>query len=82
MYSYVSPKLPPGQYAVEFSVPGPDGVIVNGVADNFSVKSLEMESKNIPGHLNFVGKFEWRVLSNGSEVASAHNFINTFTGGK
>lgn len=80
VYSYVSPKLPPGQYIVEFSVPGPDGVIINGVGDNFTVKSLEMESKHIKGFTSFTGKFQWRVLKDGIEVAGAWNMINTFTG--
>lgn len=76
IYSYISM---PG-YQVEFSVPGPNGVIVNGPKDNFTCRALEMESHNIPGLRNFIGKFMWRVLRNGEEVASAWNRINTFTG--
>jgi len=79
VYSYISPKLA-SQYAVEFSVPGPDGTIVNAAKDNFTVKSLEMESHNIPGIRNFVGRFQWRVLKDGAEVAMAYNNINTLTG--
>lgn len=80
VYSYISPKLPPGSFKVEFSVPGPNGTIVNTVHDNFTVKSLEMESHNIPGIRKFTGRFQWRVLKDGQEVASAYNNINTFTG--
>lgn len=80
VYSYISPFLPSGQYAVEFSVPGPDGIVLNGSNDNFTVKSLEMESKHIHGLANFTGKFQWRVLKDGVEVASASNMINSFTG--
>lgn len=80
IYSYISPHLTQHQYNVEFSVPGPDGIIVNGVNDNFTVKSLEMESKHIHGIANYTGKFQWRVLRDGEEVASAYNMINTFTG--
>lgn len=80
IYSYVSPHLTTHRYTVEFSVPGPDGVIVNGVNDNFTVKSLEMESKHIHGLTNYTGKFQWRVLKDGEEVASAHNMINSFNG--
>lgn len=80
VYSYISPHLPPNQYAVEFTVPGPQGTILNGVGDNFIVKSLEMESKHIHGLTNYTGKFEWRVLKEGVEVASAYNMINSFTG--
>lgn len=80
VYSYVSPKLPEREYKVEFSVPGPNGVIVNDAKDNFTVKSLELESKHIKGATNFTGKFQWRVLRNGEEVTSAFAMINTLTG--
>src|SRR5271170_8078886 len=80
VYSYVSPKFPNGQYSVEFSVPGPNGTITNTARDNFTVKSLEMESHNIPGLRKFDGRFQWRVLKDGQEVASASNIINTLTG--
>lgn len=80
IYSYISPSLSSDQYAVEFTIPGPDGTILNGIDDNFTVKSLEMESKHLHGMMNFTGKFQWRVLRNGVEVASAWNNINTFTG--
>ena len=80
VYSYVSPKLPRGKYTVEFTVPGENGTVINHAKDNFTVKAMEMESHNIPGMRNFVGKFQWRVLRDGEEVASAFNKINTLTG--
>lgn len=80
VYSYISPKLPPGQYNVEFSVPGPGGIILNTANDNFTVKSLEIESKYIKGLTNFVGRFSWRVLKDGVEVAGAWNNISALTG--
>jgi hypothetical protein len=79
VYSYVNV---PG-FTVEFCVPGPDGsfnIITNSSSDNFSVKGLELESHNIPGLRKFVGRFQWRVLRDGVEVASKYNDINTFTG--
>lgn len=80
MYSYISPKLQDGAYRVEFSVPGPDGLTINDVKDNFTVKSLEMESKHIKGATNFTGKFQWRVLKSGEEIGTAFAMINTLTG--
>lgn len=81
VYSYVSPKLAPlGTFTVEFTIPGPNGTLQNTAADNFSVKQLEMESHLIPGVRNFTGQFSWRVLRDGSEIASAWNKINTLTG--
>jgi hypothetical protein len=77
VYSYIGV---PGPFTVEFSVPGPNGTIVNTSADNFGVKSLEIESHNIAGLRNFTGRFQWRVLRDGVEVASKFNDINTFTG--
>jgi hypothetical protein len=76
VYSYIGV---PG-FTVEFSVPGPDGTITNTSADNFGVKSLEIESHNITGLRNFTGRFQWRVFKDGVEVASKYNDINTFTG--
>ena len=80
VYSYISPKLPTGSYSVEFTVPGENGTVVNHAKDNFTVKSLEMESHNIPGIRNFTGKFQWRVMKGEEEIASAYNNINTLTG--
>jgi hypothetical protein len=77
VYSYINPDLP---YTVEWSVPGPNGTITNTSKDNFGVRSLEIESANIPGIRNFTGRFKWRALRDGQEVASKYNDINTFTG--
>lgn len=62
-------------------MPGPDGIIRNDASDNFTVKSLEMESKYIKGLTNFTGKFQWRVLLKGeTEIAGAWNEISALTG--
>jgi hypothetical protein len=74
VYSYISV---PG-YEVEFSVPK-QGVRLNA-NDNFTYKWLEVESHNIEGFKEFTGRFEWKVLHNGVEIASAFNMINSFTG--
>jgi hypothetical protein len=76
VYSYIGV---PG-YTVEFSVPGPDGTITNTSADNFGVKSLEIESHNISGLRSFTGRFQWRVFKDGVELASKYNDVNTLTG--
>lgn len=80
VYSYISPRFAVDEYLVEFSVPGPNGTITNSQADNFTVKSLEIESKHLPGLTNFVGEFRWRVLQHGTEIAGAWNKINVLTG--
>ena len=77
IYSYINPTLP---YTIEWSVPGPNGKVTNTSKDNFGVKSLEIESSNIEGLRNFTGRFQWRVLRDGQEVATKYNDINTLTG--
>lgn len=74
VYSYISV---PG-YSVEFIVPAQSAT--HTISNNFSSTHLEVESHNIPGHLNFTGRFEWRVLRDGEIIGSAYNDINTLTG--
>ncbi|KAG0045233.1 hypothetical protein BGZ83_009521 [Gryganskiella cystojenkinii] len=74
IYSYISVD----GYTVEFSVPAE--TVVNTAEDNFTPKHLEIDSSDIEGLTNFTGRFQWRVLRNGEEIAGAHNDINTFTG--
>lgn len=77
VYSYINPELP---YTVEWTVPGPNGTITSTSKDNFGVKALEIDSSNIKGLRNFTGRFQWKVLRDGQEVATKYNDINTFTG--
>jgi hypothetical protein len=74
VYSYTSVE----DVAIEFTVPKER--IVNTSADNFSCKDLEVDSKNIPGAAVFMGQFQWRVLRDGVELASAYNNINSLSG--
>ncbi|KAF2816590.1 PLC-like phosphodiesterase [Mytilinidion resinicola] len=74
VYSYISV---PG-YSIEFTVPAQ--AVTHTIDNNFSSTHLEVESHNIPGHLNFTGRFEWKVVRDGEVVGSAYNDINTFTG--
>ena len=76
-YSYITPSLA-NQYEVVFTVP--KGEVRNDVQANFTKHHLEVESDNIPGEFNFVGRFEWKVLEDGNEIGSKHNDINAFTG--
>ncbi|CAM0135511.1 hypothetical protein VKS41_005157 [Umbelopsis sp. WA50703] len=75
VYSYISV---PG-YEVEFTVP--EQRVLHTEVDNFTNHHLEMNSSNIPGALNFTGRFEWKALRNGEVIASSYNNINSFTGG-
>jgi hypothetical protein len=74
VYSYISAE----NVEIEFSVP--KNQITNTSSDNFAVKDLEVDSANIPGLNKFIGRFQWRVLENGTEVATAFNDINSFSG--
>jgi len=74
VYSYISVT----DVVIEFTVP--KDRIVNTSADNFSCNDLEVDSKNVPGATVFTGKFQWRVLRNGVEIASAYNNINSLSG--
>ncbi|KAG0301974.1 hypothetical protein BGZ98_007890 [Dissophora globulifera] len=74
VFSYISVE----GYEIDFSVP--EGNVHNTSADNFTSKNLEIESANIPGKFDFVGRFEWRVLHHGQVVGSAYNDINCLTG--
>ena len=75
VYSYISVE----GYTVEFAVPKVS--VTNTAADNFSSKHLEVESSNLEGRFNYVGRFEWKVHDpRGSVVGSAFNNINSMTG--
>jgi hypothetical protein len=74
VYSYISVD----GYEVEFAVP--KQAVLNTSADNFTAKHLEVESSNLEGLRNYTGRFQWSVLYNGREVASAFNNINSLTG--
>lgn len=76
VYSYVSID----GFSITFSVPGT--LIERTCAENFGMAHLEVEHDKIPKdrYLNFVGRFEWKVLKNGTEVASAYSDINSLTG--
>lgn len=74
VYSYISVA----DVAIEFTVPNQR--VVNTSADNFSCRDLEVDSKNIPGETVFTGKFQWRVLRDGVELASEYNNINSLSG--
>lgn len=74
VYSYISVD----GYEVEFAAP--KQAVLNTSADNFTAKHLEVESSNLPGLRNYTGRFQWSVLYNGREVASAFNNINSLTG--
>src|SRR6266516_1498180 len=74
VYSYISVE----GYEVEFLVPKQS--VRNTSADNFTTKHLEVESSNIEGLRNYIGRFEWKVLYDGTEIASAYNKINSLTG--
>lgn len=74
VYSYTSVE----DVAIEFTVP--EERIVNTSADNFCCKDLEVDSNNIPGAAVFTGQFQWRVLRDGVELASAYVNINSLSG--
>ncbi|MCJ1302399.1 hypothetical protein MMC08_005202 [Hypocenomyce scalaris] len=74
VYTYISVE----GYEVEFTVP--KETVLNTSADNFTAKKLEMNSSNMHGLENYTGRFEWKVLHNGSVVGSAYNLINSLTG--
>jgi hypothetical protein len=74
VYSYISVE----GYEVEFSVPKQR--VRNTAADNFTSTDLELESSNIPGLGNFTGRFEWKVIHDGSVITSSYNDINSQTG--
>lgn len=79
VYSYISVE----GYTVDFTVP--EQHIRNTSADNFIAKNLEVESSNIPGLGNFVGRFEWRVCNGVDDsdsvfIGSAYCDINSLTG--
>jgi hypothetical protein len=67
VYSYISVE----GYEVEFSVPKQR--VRNTAADNFTSTNLELESSNIPGLGNFTGRFEWKVIHDGSVIISSYN---------
>lgn len=64
--------------AIEFSVPGSN--VSRTTLREWSSDHLEIESSKIPGHLNFVGRFQVRVTRNGSEITTQWNDIDSFTG--
>ena len=74
VYTYISVE----GYEVEFTVP--KETVLNTSADNFTAKNLEMNSSNMHGLETYTGRFEWKVLHNGSVVGSAYNLINSLTG--
>lgn len=76
VYSYISV---PG-YTVTFSVP--EASLKQTQDQKFSRHRLDVDSSNIPGIRNYVGRFEWAVHSAaGAIVASRYNNINSLTGG-
>ncbi|GJJ67878.1 hypothetical protein EMPS_00224 [Entomortierella parvispora] len=74
IFSYISVD----DYTVEFTVPA--ATVLNTAEDNFQVKHLEMNSSDIDGFGHYTGRFQWRVLHHGQEVATAYNEVNTLTG--
>ena len=73
LYSYISVE----GCQVEFTVP--KGKITNTTADNFVLKDLEVDAGNVMGP-TYNGRFQWRVLQNGQEIAMEYNDINAITG--
>jgi hypothetical protein len=74
VYSYTSVS----NVSIEFAVPGK--VIKNTAANNFTGTDLEVDSEDIPGINVFTGKFTWKVMRDGKELASAYNNINSLSG--
>ena len=61
------------------TVPG-GGNVTADPDDTWKTGGLEVESSKIKGFGNFVGRFEWKVLQNGNEIANGWNDINSLTG--
>ena len=75
VYSYISVQ----GYQIEFEVPKES--IQNTEADNFTSKSLEVESSSIEGLGHFTGRFEWKAIDpDGNIIGSRYNDINSVTG--
>jgi len=73
-YAYIS--VPGCQ--VEFSVP--KSTIVRNGLNSWSNDYLVVDSKNLPGIFNLVGRFSFRVARDGAELTSQWVDINTLTG--
>jgi hypothetical protein len=77
VFTYVASNLV--NYKVNYSVP--DNVITHTAQDNFQSHHLEIESKNIEGLANFVGRFAFEVVDpDGQQVFERWVDVHTFTG--
>jgi len=74
IYSYIA--VPNVQ--IEFSVPR-QRLTINETRV-FRKDRLEIDKKNISGHFNFTGTFEFQVIHDGREIAKEFVNINTVTG--
>ncbi|KAJ9254553.1 hypothetical protein DTO195F2_6538 [Paecilomyces variotii] len=80
VYSYISVE----GYVVEFTAPKQH--VQRTPADNFTAENLEVESSNIPGLENFVGRFKWEVFYHARDadapvlIGSSYCDINSLTG--
>jgi hypothetical protein len=76
-YSFIAPSLP--SYKVVFSVP--QETVTHAELNNFSSSHLEIESKNIEGATNFVGRFSFSVQDgDGNVLLEKWVDINVFDG--
>ncbi|KAF2749605.1 PLC-like phosphodiesterase [Sporormia fimetaria CBS 119925] len=74
IYTFISAP----DITISLSVPGT--TIQKTSQSQFTIDHLEVESKNIPGHFKFTGRFSLRVLRSDRELTHQWVDINSLTG--
>lgn len=63
---------------IEWSVPKQR--VQHNALNAWSIANLEVDTANIPGHFKVVGRFSWKVVRAGQELASGWVDVNALTG--